>query len=170
MNLTDEERQAIRAAVRAKRSQAPPPVPVVVTNHQPFPEPKEAPEFPDLAPALAGIAAAVEGVSGKPIAQAISRLAGVPEAIATLNTSVVQLTKAVASIKSADMSAVVEAVTSNTRALMLRRASISARTSDLVHAAISAGERATRGWRVGRPPRDIPAHGTREKAQESRAR
>jgi hypothetical protein len=67
--FTEEQREAIRAAMLAEASAEPEPVPVVVTNH-----PQEAPE-PDLTPALVAIAQAVQGVSGEAIATAIKTAA-----------------------------------------------------------------------------------------------
>ena len=67
--FTDEQREAIRAAMLAEASAEPEPVPVVVTNH-----PEEAPE-PDLTPALVAIAQAVQGVSGEAIATAVNAAA-----------------------------------------------------------------------------------------------
>jgi hypothetical protein len=67
--FTDEQREAIRAAMLAEASAEPDPIPVVVTNH-----PEEAPE-PDLTPALAAIAQAVQGVSGEAIATAVNAAA-----------------------------------------------------------------------------------------------
>ena len=63
---SDQEREAIRALMAAEAGAPPEPTPVVVVN-----QPEERPE-PDLTPALAAIAAAVERVSGDAIASAVN--------------------------------------------------------------------------------------------------